>query len=137
VACQERRQRVVRVSELDGDDVAAGLLRRLEPLCHPDALVRVKVEGVVSRDRYHVLDLAGARDFGAARCALFDLHADGLVLADDEWAPLDARATDGRVAPRDALAACADELIGAATDAAERDLLLATRAAVLAAYDEC
>jgi hypothetical protein len=40
-----------------------------------------------------------------------------------------------RVAPRDELACCADELLAATADPTERALLVATRAAVLAAYD--
>lgn len=136
VPSQARHERSVDPATLDGDDVAAALLRQIEPLCHPEALVRVKLVGAVSRATYHALDLAGARDFGAARCALFDLHADGLALADDGWvATADADAGGVRLAPRDELAACADELLAAA-DPAEHDLLLATRAAVLAAYDD-
>ena len=139
VPCQPRREAAVRVAELeaereDGDlsTLHAALLRRIEPLCHPETLVRVKLEGTLRRDAYHALDLAAARDFGAARCALFDLHADGLTLA-DEGLPA---AESVRLAPREELAACADELVAAAASSAERELLLATRAAVLAAYDD-
>ncbi len=131
VASQPRHETTVRLETLDGDDLAAALLRRIEAVCHPEALVRVKLQGAVSRDAYHALDLAGARDFGAARCALFDLHADGLTLADELLPAVETV----RVAPRDELACCADELLAAAADPAERDLLLATREAVLAAYD--
>jgi len=131
VATQPRREAAVRVDALEGDDLAAALRRRIEPVCQADALVRVKLVGAVPREAYHALDLAGARDFGAARCAYFDLHTEGLSLAEEQ-----ALAADGvRLAPRDELEACADELLAAAADPAERDLLLATRAAVLAAYD--
>jgi DNA repair protein SbcD/Mre11 len=136
VPSQARHATTVRVADLEGDDLAAALLRRIEMICHPDALVRVKLDGAVSREAYHSLDLAGARDFGVARCTLFDLHADGLVLADEAEAYFAGEAPEGpRVAPRAELEACADELIAGAADAAERELLLATRAAVLAAYD--
>jgi len=139
VPSQPRRQTTVCVAELEGvEDGAsaatgalhAALLRRIEPLCHPEALVRVKLEGSIPREGYHALDLAAAREFGGARCALFDLHADGLTLADEDFAPADGV----RLAPHEEIEACADELIAAAADPAERELLLATRAALLSAY---
>ena len=134
VPSQARHQATVRAGELEGEDLAAALLRRIELVCHPEALVRVKLEGVVSREVYHALDLAGARDFGSARCTLFDLHAEHLVLA-DEWTEQAGALQDGmRVSAREELECCADELVAAAGEAAERELLLATRAAVLAAY---
>jgi DNA repair exonuclease SbcCD nuclease subunit len=135
VSTQARHQTTVRAAELEGDDLAAALLRRIEAVCHPDALVRVKLEGAVSRDVYHALDLAAARDFGATRCALFDLHAERLVLAEDWLDDGGALAEASRLSARDELACCADELAAQAPDAAERELLLATREAVLAAYD--
>jgi len=131
VATQPRRDATVRVDTLDGEDLAAALLRRVEAVCQADALVRVKLAGILPREAYHALDLGAARDFGAARCAFFDLHTDGLTLAEE--LPLPAAGV--RLAPRDELATCADELLAATADPAERDLLLTTRAAVLAAYD--
>jgi DNA repair exonuclease SbcCD nuclease subunit len=131
VASQPRHEITVRLEALDGEHFAAALLRRIEAVCHPEALVRVKLAGRVSRDAYHALDLAAARDFGAVRCALFDLHTDDLTLADELLPAVEME----RVAPRDELACCADELLAASTDPAEHDLLVATRAAVLAAYD--
>ncbi|HZR99580.1 MAG TPA: metallophosphoesterase [Chloroflexota bacterium] len=131
VPSQPRREATVRVETLDGDDLAAALLRQIEPVCHADALVRVKLVGTIPREAYHALDLAGARDFGAARSAYFDLHTEGLSLAEELPLAVDSV----RLAPRDELECCADELLAAATDPAERELLLATRAAVLAAYD--
>jgi DNA repair exonuclease SbcCD nuclease subunit len=131
VPSQPRREATVRVDSLDGDDLAAALLRRIEPVCQADALVRVKLVGAIRREAYHALDLAGARDFGAARSAYFDLHTEGLSLAEELPLAVDSV----RLAPRDELECCADELLAAADDPAERELLLATRAAVLAAYD--
>ncbi len=133
VPCQPRRMATVPVATLDGADLHAALLRRIEPLCHPEALVRVTLTGTLSREAYHALDLAAVRDFGAARCAFFDLRTDGLVLATAANVP---PASEGRRTTRDELATCADALLAATSDPMERALLHAARTAVLTAYDE-
>jgi len=130
VPAQPRREAVVRAEDLDEEDPSASLLARIEPLCDPEALVRVRLVGLMGRRGYHALDLPRAHQYGQQRCFFFDLDATGLALEDE--------ATPGgglRIAPREELVRYAEELLAATVDERQRALLWEARQMVLAGYD--
>lgn len=59
---QPRRECLVRTTEL-GDDPPAEILRRLEPFCTPETLVKLRIEGPISRENYHRLDVRRIYEF--------------------------------------------------------------------------
>jgi DNA repair exonuclease SbcCD nuclease subunit len=134
VACQPRRRLRLIPAALreDGDDLCAAVLRRLDPWCSPDALLRLHLEGPVSREEYQALDLHRLWEFGAARAFYFDVDASELVVEDD-FGP---RPSGGvRLTLREELTACADALLAETADLAERSLLEDTRRELLACYE--
>jgi len=79
---QPRRECLVRTTEL-GDDPPAEILRRLEPLCTQETLVKLRIAGPISRETYHRLDVRRIYEFGTAHCFHFDLDTVGLWVSDE------------------------------------------------------
>lgn len=132
VPCQRRVELAINVEELPADDPVPALLARLEALRDAEALAKLKLEGVLTRDAYHALNLRPVWDFGAAAFFAFELDADGLEVADE---PRRAGAAQGvRLSLGDELAGLAAELMAAADDD-ERDLLREARDRALAAIE--
>ena len=79
---QPRRECLVRTTELS-DDPPAEILRRLEPLCTQETLVKLRIAGPISRETYHRLDVRRIYEFGTVHCFHFDLDTVGLWVSDE------------------------------------------------------
>jgi exonuclease SbcD len=106
---------------------------RLAPFCTADAMVRLRLEGPVTRDQYRSLDLYQIWLYGQQRAFSFEIDESSLFLAAER--PEDAVSRGERVAPRDMLEQVLCEWIDRAATPAERALLAQTRTRILACYD--
>lgn len=120
VDCQPRLQLAIPTSDLAEGDPAETLKERLETECRRDAMVRVRLEGPISRQRYHDLRLREVAEFGAARSFFFDLDTTGLYVEDERYA---TSARGGRLSQREELIRFARERREEADDLRERDLI--------------
>ena len=123
----------------DQTDITENIVERLRPLCTGDAMVQLRFEGELTRERYHQLDLKKIRRYGQEHCFALSIddstlsflseqeinsYADGLINSSHR---------DARFSPREELVALADEWIAAANDEQERKVLKATKEELLAA----
>ena len=123
----------------DHTDITKNILERLRPLCTEDAMVQLRFEGELTRERYHQLDLNQIRHYGEEHCfalsiddsALSFLSEQDIVASADEHGSSVHR--DERFSPREELMVLADEWIAAAPDEQERKALQATKEELLAA----
>ncbi|HEX2988785.1 MAG TPA: metallophosphoesterase [Chloroflexota bacterium] len=120
VESQPRRSLTVPTSLLSEGDPAEQLMARLEPLCDPETMVRLSLEGPISRQRYHDLKLRELVEFGVARCFSLELDTSGLYMEDD-LAPGSARG--GRLSQREELLRYAAECREVADNDRERGLI--------------
>ncbi len=107
---------------------------RLGPACTPDAMVRLRLEGPVTREQYRALDLRRIWLFGQRAAFSFEVDESALFLATEGGQGRVASA--GRVAPHDVLEQVAREWLERADARGERALLAKTRERVLARYAE-
>lgn len=117
----------------------AVILERLRPLCNQQTMVQLKLEGELTRQQYHQLDLNQIRRYGEQ--SAFSLAIDDTALTllpDDHEAAVAAGPAEAaeRFSPREELAALADEWIAAASDEQEKKALLVTKEVLLNALDE-
>ncbi len=127
------------------------IIARLQPLCDGETIVQVRLEGTLTRQHYHQLDLHRLRRFGEEHAFALTIDDSGLELlpepvdsatSQSAHAPLSqhekrAYSTSGeRFSPREELIALADEWIAASPDESEKNALRATREDLLAALDE-
>jgi hypothetical protein len=129
---QPRRQAVLASGELDADDPAGSVKRCLDELCGRDALVKLCLEGPITRQRYHDLRMRELAEHGAARCFFLDLDTTGLYVEDD--LPRLAIRT-GRLSPREELIRYGQEVRDATGTAEERALIDQAMAAILGEYE--
>ena len=129
---QLRRQVNIASGDLDSEDPAAELLSRLEAVCDREALVRVSLEGPITRQRYHDLRLRDVAEFGASRCFFLDLDTTGLYVEDDLRKGDVARS--GRLSPREELIRYGEEVRDAAPFE-ERDLIDEAMRVILDDYE--
>ncbi|MHB0868046.1 MAG: metallophosphoesterase family protein [Chloroflexota bacterium] len=120
VECQPRLQLAIPTSELAEGDPAEVAKARVETVCRRDAMVRVSLEGPISRQRYHDLRLREVAEFGAGRSFFFDLDTTGLYVEDERQA---TSARGGRLSQREELIRFAREGLEAAGSQRERDLI--------------
>ncbi len=130
VECQPREQLDIATSEL-GDDPAETVKVRMEAICRRDALVRVSLQGPITRRRYHDLNPREIAEYGASRSFFCDLDTTGLYV-EDERQPSTVRG--GRLSQRDELIRYAREEWEAAPSQKERDLIDEAVAAILEEY---
>ncbi len=131
VECQPRRQARVATSELGEGDPAEVVRARLEELCDRETMVRVSLEGPISRQRYHNLRLRELVEYGAERCFFLDLDTSGLFV-EDEQRPT---ARGGRLSQREELLRYAGEVRDAASTEGERALIDEAVRAILEEYE--
>lgn len=121
---------------------AEQVLERLRPFCKEEAIVRLRLEGEVSRRRYHELDLGAIRRYAEAHTFAFTVDDSALsFLQDDDGETGETGSTptfhpavfEERLSPREELIGLADEWIAAAQDKQEQQALLATKEELLAA----
>ena len=131
VESQPRRQLVLASEEL-GEEPFETALERLEGICARDALVKVKLQGPITRKRYHDLRMRELAEFGAARCFFLDLDTTGLFVEDD--LPRLVLRT-GRLSPREELIRYGEEVAATAGTPWERELIDEAMAAILSEYE--
>ncbi len=130
-------------------DATGAIIARLQPLCDGQTMVKLRLEGTLTRQQYHQLDLHRLRRFGEEHAfALAIDDSDLELLPEQEHAPAslslpfntnETRASVAigeRFSPREELIALADEWIAAAPDEQEQKALHATKEELLAAMDE-
>ncbi len=131
VECQPRLQLVIPTSELAEGDPAEVAKSRLEGICRREAMVRVSLEGPITRQRYHDLRLRELVEYGMGRCLFLDLDTTGLYV-EDEQQPSSARG--GRLSQREELLRFARERWQAAENQQERDLIEEATQLILEEY---
>ena len=127
-----RRQVIIQSADLEAEDPAAELMARIEDACDRETLLRVSLEGPITRHRYHDLRLRDVAEFGAARCFFLDLDTTGLYVEDD--LPRGVVARTGRLSPREELIRYGEEVREAAP-AEERDLVDEAMRVILGEYE--
>jgi DNA repair protein SbcD/Mre11 len=110
------------------------ILERLRPLCSPDTLMLLRLEGTLSRSQYHQLDLNQIRRYGEEQSFALAIDDSGLSLL----AELELLSTEAgeRFSPREELIALADEWIVDTFDEQEKKALRATKEELLLALDD-
>jgi DNA repair protein SbcD/Mre11 len=116
------------------------ILEQLRPLCTADAMVQLRLEGELTRQRYHQLDLNQLRRYGEEHAFSLAIDDSALTFLPDIGAiPLNrstsfaASEIEERLSPPDELIKLADEWIAAAEDEEEQQALVATKEELLAA----
>ncbi len=127
-------------SEQDEEiDITENVLQRLRPLCSEDAMVQLRLEGELTREDYHKLDLNQIRRFGEEHCFALSIDDSALSFLSEleNISSVDGHThgarREERFSPREELITMADEWIAAAPDEAERKALLATKEELLIA----
>jgi len=127
------RRLVVNTSEL-WPDGPGRVIEQLRPLCDPQALVQLRLEGPLTREQYHQLDFNQIRRYGEEHCFALIIDDSALsLLPGQEGAPTEI---GERLSLREELEALAEEWIAATQDEQEKKALQATREELLAAMDE-
>lgn len=129
------RQLTIQTAELSLADASEQnpteiVLERLRPLCSAENFVRLRLEGKLTREKYHQLNLNQIRRYGEDRCFALTIDDSGLELLTDGAESGDLQ----RLSAREELIALADEWIAAA-DEEEQHALRATKEELLAAMD--
>lgn len=110
------------------------ILERLRPLCSPDTMIQLKLEGELTRRHYHQLDLNQIRRYGEEHCFALAIDDTTLSLLPEQEAVVTEMGE--RFSPREELVTLVDEWLAAASDEKERKALRMTREELLLAMDE-
>jgi DNA repair exonuclease SbcCD nuclease subunit len=121
-------------NEISRISLTKQITRQLEPYCTEDAMVRLILEGPITREQYHMLDLRGIWLYGQQRAFSFEVDESRLLLRNDLLQEHIERGE--RIAPRDMLESLFLERLEHADDPALLTLLIKTRQRVLDRYDE-
>lgn len=129
---QPRAEVVVQASELESGDPTEIILARLAPESDPDKLVRLAIDGVISRDAYIRLNLTTVEDH--ARRLFFFFETDLTRLA--VRFSMAGRVTGSpRRSIRDEVNAIVSHYVTQTVDTTERKLLEATRQELLSTLE--
>ena len=110
------------------------IIQKLDAYCNEDAMVRLNLEGPISREQYHLLDLRGIWLYGQQRTFSFEIDESRLFLINDLS---QAKVERGeRIAPREMLETIAREWMEKVETPDRRTILTKTRQRVLDRYDE-
>ena len=121
-------------SEIPVLSIAERIIQKIESYCNEEAMVRLNLEGPITREQYHLLDLRGVWLYGQQRAFSFEIDESRLILINDLS---QARVERGeRIAPREMLEAIAQEWMEKTETPDRRDILTKTRQRVLDRYDE-
>ncbi|HLI09074.1 MAG TPA: metallophosphoesterase [Ktedonobacteraceae bacterium] len=115
------------------------ILEYLHPLCGPDTMVQVRLEGELTRQQYHRLDLNQIRRYGEEHCFALAIDDSSLsLLPDQEAVPLQQEARGGfeRFSPRQELLSLVEEEIATVRDEQEKGALQVAKEEILIALDE-
>ena len=120
--------------EIPGPSVTERIWQQVEPFCTGDAMVRLTLEGPLTREQYHELDMRAIWLKGQQHAFSFDVDEGRLFLTNDLYQENIERGD--RIAPREMLETVAFEWMERAETPAERLLLGKVRQRVLDRYDE-
>lgn len=135
------RRLIIHTSELwpndTSVDVTASIMEQLRPLCTADSMVQLQLEGQLTRQHYHQLDLNSIRRYGEEHCFAFALDEGALSLLPEQksFSTRPLQLEQERLSPREELVALANEWIATTDDEHEKKALLATKEELLAAMD--
>lgn len=122
-------------------DPTARILDQLRSLCAEDAMVQLRLEGELTRQRYHQLDLNHLRRFGEEHAFALAIDDSTVTFLPDAEAisraqsiAFSASDIEERLSPRDELIRLADEWVAGAEDEQEQQALVATKEELLAAF---
>jgi DNA repair exonuclease SbcCD nuclease subunit len=110
------------------------IFEQLEPVCTKEAMVRLTLEGPITRDQYHQLDLHSIWLYGHQRAFSFEIDESCLFFEHDLFGESIERGE--RVAPREVLESIVQEWMEQAATVDDRALLTKTRQKLLERYDE-
>ena len=116
-------------------DVTDAILARLQVVCDGQTMVQLRLEGPLTRQQYHQLDLNRLRRAGEELAFAFTFDVSGLELVSEDEKSV-ATGVGERFSPREELITLADEWIAATTDEQEKRALRVTREELLAAMDD-
>ena len=119
------------------------ILAQLEPLCNAETMLRLRLEGEVTRSQYHLLDLNKIRQYGEQHCFSLAIDDSAVTLLPDHQEHSEADTTNTtsqergeRFSLRDELITLADKWIADAEQhEQERKMLRYVKEDVLAAVD--
>ena len=123
------------------------ILDQLRPLCSADVMVQLRLEGELTHQQYHQLDLNQLRLYGEEHTFALTIDDSALVFLPDtpgngghltlsrvQSTSFATSEIEERLSPRDELIRLADEWIAAAEDEQEQQALVATKEELLAAF---
>lgn len=123
---QEREAPVLSVTER--------IIQKIDTYCTEEAMIRLNLEGPITREQYHLLDLRGIWLYGQQRVFSFEIDESRLSLVNDLSQAQIERGE--RIAPREMLEAIAQEWMEKIETPDRRAILTKTRQRVLDRYDE-
>jgi DNA repair protein SbcD/Mre11 len=127
---QDYRQITLRTTELNESEPFESACLRLETSLSLEAVVKVKLEGPLSRDTYRGLRLRELLQWGSARSFHFELDSSGLSLLDER---LESAGKGVRLSLREEISLVAQQLIQ--QDPGAQEILEKARQELLLAYD--
>lgn len=110
------------------------ILSRLRPLCHSDTMIQLRLEGELTRSRYHDLDLNQIRRYGEEHCFALAIDDSALSLLPDQEAIV--LESSERLSLHSEVSAIVDEWMNTASDEQEKQILQWTKEEVLSALEE-
>lgn len=114
--------------------VTEHIIQKLDSYCTEEAMVRLNLEGPITREQYHLLDLRSIWLYGQQRAFSFEIDEGRLSLINDLSQAQVERGE--RIAPREMLEAIAQEWTENIETPDKRAILAKTRQRVLDRYDE-
>jgi DNA repair exonuclease SbcCD nuclease subunit len=110
------------------------ILERLRPLCSADTMVKLRLEGELTRSQYHQLDLNQIRRYGEEHCFALAIDDSALSLLPEQETV--SAETGERFSPREELISLVGEWVATTSDEQEKKALHLTRDELLLAMDE-
>ncbi len=114
--------------------VTERIIQKIDSYCTEEAMLRLNLEGPITREQYHLLDLRGIWLYGQQRAFSFEIDESRLSLINDLSQAQVERGE--RIAPREMLEAIAQEWMERIETPDRRAILTKTRQRVLDRYDE-
>jgi exonuclease SbcD len=129
VDAQQYHAMTLRTTELDEADPFGSACARLEAGCSAEAVVKLKLEGPLSRELYRALRLRELLQWGNNHCFHFEIDSSGLSLVDER---LESAGKGLRLSQKEEISLVAQQLIAQEPD--HREVLEKARQELLAAY---
>lgn len=121
-------------ADADNLTLTERIIQKLEPFCTEETMVKLVLEGPITRERYHQLDLRGIWLYGQEHAFSFELDESHLLLQSEYANEVIARGE--RVAPREMMETIIHEWMEQSDAPDARAILAKTRQRVLERYDE-